>query len=239
MKSESTCRLCLTSSSLRESHIVTGSIFDLVRDKTMKNRFYKIGSKTDEIVQDGPKEYLLCDKCEQKIGRYEKYYKEAVHLSRHKIKIMQNDKFAIIRNLDYRKIKLFLLSILWRMSISSLSQFTNVSLANDEEIIRKLILEENPGRSNEYPIAAIIPLISGKMEETWMCFPIISDHPDGTTYYMVIGGILYSISMTQHNQYFDKWLLYESGHWVMPLIDFYKIPFLKNFVDSNFSEKNL
>lgn len=235
MKSESTCRLCLTSSSLRESHIVTGSIFDLVRDKTMKNRFYKIGSKTDEIVQDGPKEYLLCDVCEQKIGRYEKYYKEAVHLSRHGIEIIQDNRIAVIGNLNYRKIKLFLLSVLWRMSISSLSQFTNVSLANDEEIIRKLILEENPGRSQEYPIAAIIPLIEGKMEECWMCFPIVSDRPDGTIYRMIIGGILYSISTTQHDQNFDKWLLYELGHWAMPLIDFYKIPFLKDFVDRNFS----
>jgi len=218
---------------------VSSSIFSLIRDETINNRFYEICNKTNKIVQDGPKEYLLCDKCEQKIGRYEKYYKESVHLSRHKIEIIQGNKVAIIGNLDYSKIKLFILSILWRMSISSLSHFTNVSLANDEEIIRKLILEENPGRSREYPIAAIIPLIGGKMNESWMCFPFVSDHADGPIYSMIIGGILYSISMTQHNQYFDKWLLYESGHWAMPMIDFYKIPFLKNFVDSNFSENNL
>jgi len=238
MKSENTCRLCLNSPSLRKSHIVSSSIFSLIRDETMNNRFYEICNKTNKIVQDGPKEYLLCDECEQKIGRYEKYYKEAIHLSRHKIKIIQDKKVAIIGNLDYSKIKLFLLSILWRMSISSLSHFTNVSLANDEEIIRKLILEENPGRSREYPIAAIIPLIEGKMNESWTCFPFVSDQADGTIYSMIIGGILYSISMTQHNQYFDKWLLYEYGYWAMPMIDFYKIPFLKNFVDSNFSKNN-
>jgi len=204
----------------------------------MNNRFYEIGSETNNIVQDGPKEYLLCDKCEQKIGRYEKYYKEAVHLSRHKIEIIQDGKVAIIRNLDYKKTKLFLLSILWRMSISSLPQFANVSLVNNEEVIRKIIFEEKPGKSHEYPIAAIIPLINSKMEESWMYFPIVSDRPDGTIYWMIIGGILYSISMTQHDQYFDKWLLYESGHWAMPSIDFYKIPFLKNFVDINFCEKN-
>jgi hypothetical protein len=238
MKSESTCHLCLTSSSLRESHIVPSSIFSLVRDKTMNNRFHKIGNETKNIVQDGPKEYLLCDKCEQKISHYEKYYKEALHLSRHKIEIIQNDKVAIIKNLDYKKIKLFLLSILWRMSISSLPQFANVSLVNNVDVIRKIISEEKPGRSHEYPIAATIPLIYGKMQEGWMCFPIISDCPDGTIYAMVIGGILYEISMTQHDHYFDKWLLYESGHWAMPLIDFYKIPFLKNFVDSNSREKN-
>ena len=239
MKNESTCRLCLTSTSLIKSHIVSNSIFSLVRDKTMNNRFYAIGSQTDNIVQDGPKEYLLCRECEQKIGRYEKYYKEAVHLNRHKIEIIQDNKVAIIRNLDYKKIKLFLLSILWRMSISSLHQFAKVSLLNNEDVMRKIIFEEKPGRSHEFPIAAIIPLFDGKMNEGWMFFPIISDRHDGITYYMVIGGILYSISMTQHDRRFDKWLLYESGHWAMPLIDFYKIPFIKNFVDSNFCEKNL
>jgi hypothetical protein len=238
MKNISKCRLCLTPSSLRKSHIVSNSIFDLVRDRTMNNRFYAIGSKTENIVQDGPKEYLLCDKCEQKIGCYEKYYKEAIHLSRHKIEILQDGKVAIIRNLDYKKIKIFLLSILWRMSISSLPQFANVSLVNNEDIIRKMIFEEHPGRSNEYPIAAIIPLIDDKMQEGWMFFPIISDRPDRITYYMVIGGILYLISMTQHDRHFDKWLLYESGHWAMRIIDFYKIPFIKKFVDSNFCEKN-
>jgi hypothetical protein len=124
------------------------------------------------------------------------------------------------------------------MSISSLSQFANVSLASNEDVIRKIILEEKPGKSNEYPIMAIIPLVDGKMEESWMCFPIIYDHPYGTAYYMIIGGILYSISMTQHDKHFDKYLLYESGNWVMPLIDCYKIPFLKDFIDSNFGKKN-
>ena len=238
MKSESTCRLCLTSSSLRKSHIISSSILSLVRDKTMNNRFYKIGNETSNIVQDGPKEYLLCGKCEQKIGRYEKYYKEAVHMSRHKIEIIQDGKVVIIRNLDYMKIKLFLLSILWRMSISSLPLFADVSLVNKEDVIRKIIFEEKPGRSHEYPIAAIIPLINDKMQEGWMCFPIISNRHDGNIYSMVIGGILYSISMTQHDQYFDKWLLYESGHWAMPSIDFYKIPFIKNCIDINFRDKN-
>jgi hypothetical protein len=239
MKSKGTCRLCHTSSLLSESHIVTGSIFSLVRDKTMNNRFYEIGGKTKNIVQDGPKEYLLCDKCEQKIGRYEKYYKEAVHLSRHGIEIIQADGIAIIGNLDYNKVKLFLLSVLWRMSVSSLPQFADVSLANNEDAIRRIILEEKPGKSCEYPIAAIIPLIDGKMEEGWMCFPIIANHPlYRTFYYLIIGGILYLISMAQQDNFFHKYRLHESGHWAMPLIDFHKIPFLKDFVDSNFGKKN-
>ncbi len=234
MKTQDICRLCYTHSLLRESHIIPSSILSLVRDKTMNNRFYKIGINTDQVIQDGPKEYLLCDECEQKIGHYEKFFKEAVHLSRHGARKFQVNRIMILNNLDYTKIKLFLLSVLWRMSISSLPQFSDVSLESDEEKIRKLIHEDNPGKSQDYPIAGIVPLIDGKMEESWMCFPIVADTPDGYIYYMIIGGILYLIAMTQHDQYFTKWLLKESGNWAMPTIDFYKIPFLKNFVDSIF-----
>ncbi len=228
------CKLCHFDKKLCLSHIVPSSIIDFVRDETMNNRFYKVGGKANEIVQDGPKEYLLCDECEQKIGCYEKYYKEAIHLSRHGVEIIQNSRVVILKKLDYKKVKLFLLSILWRMSISTLPHFSNVSLGCDEEVLRKILIEENPGNNQKYPITAIVPLIEEKMNEAWMCFPIVGDHSDGTVHYMIIGGILYSISMTQHNSCFDKYLLHESGDWAMPLIDFYKIPFLKAIVDENF-----
>lgn len=64
---------------MRESHIIPRSIIKLIRDKTLDNRFYELHNKLNQTVQDGPKEYLLCDDCEKKIGRYENYFKEAVH----------------------------------------------------------------------------------------------------------------------------------------------------------------
>ena len=232
MKTNDTCRLCHIKSQLKESHIIPRSIIKLVRDKKMNNKFYELGIDTRKIIQDGPKEYLLCNPCEQKIGRYEKYFKESIYLERHKIKTVLINRCFIFNNLNYSSIKLFLLSALWRMSISSLYQFGKVSLEDDEDQIRKLINEENPGKSTDYPIVGIVPLINGRREEAWMCFPLVDENKN--IYCMIIGGVLYMISKTQHDPYFSKWLLNETGNWIMPSLDFYKIPFLKDLVDNIF-----
>ena len=74
----------------------------------MNHRFYELRDKASNVIQDGPKEYLLCDGCEQRLSRYEKYFKEAIHLSRHGIQVVQDRSYATIRNLDYSRVKLFL-----------------------------------------------------------------------------------------------------------------------------------
>jgi len=227
MKDADTCRLCLESSELQESHIIPRTIIKLIRDEGLENRFYELHNKLTQTIQDGPKEYLLCDDCEQKIGRYEKYFIEAVHFSKHGIEIKHNRQFGLIDNLDYRKIKLFFLSLLWRMSISSLPEFENVFLGDNEETIRKMIVREEPGESSEYSVSASILLFNQKMEEGLLTTAFESKRRP-TVYAIVLGGILYQISTACQNSYFPaELLLNESGRWVMPLTDFYNIPFLK------------
>ncbi|MBN1972558.1 MAG: hypothetical protein JW787_02895 [Sedimentisphaerales bacterium] len=234
MKYTGVCKLCNKTCELKKSHIIPRLAVKLIRDENLKNRFYKLFNKQSKIIQDVPKEYLLCYKCEQHFGNnYEKYFKETIHLSRQRVEIIQNNNIVTIRNLDYGKIKLFLLSVLWRMSISSLTWFTNLSLGNDEDIIRKMILEEKPRRSEEYPIAAVIPLIEGNMKEQWTSTSFVSDRTDQAKYAMIIGGILYFFYMKQQNNCFlPKFQLNESGNWHMQLVDLYNIPFLKEFFES-------
>ena len=242
MKVSNTCRLCLISSELQKSHIISDSIIRLLRDKTLGNRFYELHNKQNKIIQDGPKEYLLCNDCEQKIGRYEKYFKEAIHFSRHGIEIRHNQKCVIINNLNYRKMKLFFLSLLWRMSISSLTEFENVCIGDNEETIRKMIVAEEPGKSSEYSVNAVIPLIKQKMQEGWSTTAFVSENQP-TVYAIVIGGILYYISSACQNRNLlpepfmslPDLLLNESGRLVIPLTDVYSIPFLRECIDHHFN----
>jgi len=227
------CRLCRTSSELCESHIFPRSFIKLVRDEDT-NKFYQMHDKVDNLIQDGPKERLLCGECEQKISRYEKYFKEGVHLSRHGIGIVQARDSAVIRNLDYSKAKLFLLSIIWRMSVCCLPQFESISLRESEDVIRRMVMEEDPGESRMFPICALIPLIDGKVEECVLCTPSVSKHNE--VYAFIIGGILYFVSVRHGNAFPDPmYLLNESGTWVMPLVDFHKVPFLGEFLARHFS----
>jgi hypothetical protein len=52
-------------------------------------------------------------------------------------------------NLDYIKVKLFFLSIIWRAHISSLPFFSNVDLGKYAEKIRKMLLENDRGNEDE------------------------------------------------------------------------------------------
>jgi len=235
MSNRATCRLCHVSAELRESHIFPRSFIKLARDQSMNNKFYEMHDSVDNLIQDGPKERLLCERCEQKLSRYEKYFKEAVHLSRHGIQILQDDRIAVISNLDYRKVKLFLLSVIWRMSISSLPQFESITLGEDEDIIRHMILEADPGASTKYPIGATIPLINGNMQDGWLTTPFVLKRAGGTIYATIIGGILYHFRVAQGSDLPDpQFLLNESGTWPMPITDFRRIPFLMRFIRHQF-----
>jgi len=236
VKDNNICRLCNAISDLQESHIIPSSIIKLVRDKKLGNKFYELHNKSSQIIQDGPKEYLLCQNCEQKIGGYEKYFKEAIHLSRHGIEIRQTNQYAVFDNLDYKKIKLFFFSLLWRMSVSSLPEFENVCIGDNEETIRQMIIKGDPGNSSEYPVSAIIPLINQWMQEGWATTVFVSK--DLQIIGIVLGGILYLLSTIRQNSFFPtEWhlnLLNESGHWIMPWTDFYNIPFLREYNENRF-----
>ena len=229
------CRLCHVPSKLCESHIFPRSFIKFVRDEGT-NKFYEMYDKAHNLIQDGPKERLLCGPCEQRISRYEKYFKEAVHLSRHGIEILQADEVAVIRNLDYGNVKLFLLSVLWRMSVSSLPQCRAVELGEKEEVIRRMLIQEHPGENQTFPVCAVIPLINGRMEECVLCTPFVSTAHD--VYALIVGGILYFVSMKQGHVFPCRMcLLDESGDWTMPLLEFEKVPFLADFLGRHFGSE--
>ena len=61
-------------------------------------------------------------------------------------------EFTLCKNIDYAKFKLFLLSILWRASISSRPFFNEIKLGPHQERIRKLLREKNAGDEKDYPV---------------------------------------------------------------------------------------
>ncbi|MBL7152624.1 MAG: hypothetical protein ISS79_02835 [Phycisphaerae bacterium] len=207
----------------------------MIRDESLNNRFIELHDGHDRIIQDGPKEYLLCDDCEQKIGRYEKYFVEVVHYNKHGTAKKHDGRHLLIENLDYKKMKLFFLSLLWRMSITSRPEFKVVSIGDAEETIREMILKEEPGASTEYSVSAIAPLFDDGIEEGWFLGPFVSKGVSETIVRIVIGGILYSISTTRQDTSLPrKSLLKESGSWVMPLRDFSSILFLQEYIERHF-----
>lgn len=132
---------------LRHSHILPEFFYLNIYDEL--HRTLEISNEREKIIQKGIREYLLCQQCETKLSKYEKYAKELIldipNFSR-------NDSLGILysEQIDYLKFKLFQLSVLWRAGISSHEAFAQINLGHHEEKIRQLLDQENPGQVAEY-----------------------------------------------------------------------------------------
>ncbi|MCZ8168836.1 hypothetical protein [Flavobacterium sp.] len=107
---------------------------------------------------------ILCSECDNGIigSIYESYAKNVIYGKDLKNEIgpqcdnyISDDgtEYMLCTNIDYKKLKLFLLSLLWRASITKQHPFEDVSIGTKhEERIRKLILNGISTAENEYPI---------------------------------------------------------------------------------------
>ena len=64
------------------------------------------------------------------------------------VKINSNS-FAI-ENLNYELLKLFQLSILWRLIVSNENKFPNINMDSQEQKLRTLILKDDPGEPEDF-----------------------------------------------------------------------------------------
>lgn len=145
------CCLCLRVRHLVKSHIIPEFVYKTLYDK--KHRFHVLSTDKNppkSLEQKGLREKLLCEECELKISRYEKYASE-VFLGGTEISIQSENSYIQITDVDYTKFKLFQLSILWRCGVAKDRIYDRVVLGRHEESIRTMIYSENPGRQLDYP----------------------------------------------------------------------------------------
>jgi len=145
------CRLCLKNDFLCESHIIPEFFYknmDLYDDK---HRYSVISNNHDirpRFKQKGVRERLLCKTCETKLSKLERYC-SMVFFGGEPLEIMKCQRGLELK-VDYTKYKLFQLSILWKIGISTLEEFSTLEIGDHEDVIRKMILDEKPGNTSSY-----------------------------------------------------------------------------------------
>ena len=142
------CRLCDKEDHLRKSHILPEFYYKPIYDE--KHRFFELSTdikhKT-KFLQKGVREKLLCDKCEQQFSKYENYASKMFNSS---TKAIKSGDEIIANNIDYNLFKLHHLSVLWRISISSLKIFNNINLPEIEIELKDMLIKQNPKNYNDY-----------------------------------------------------------------------------------------
>ena len=126
------CKLCLKERELRQSHVVPEFMYQNIYDKLPK-RYYHLdidqeanGESKSKVLQKGIREYLMCDECEGKLSKWERYTanlfyaKTTGNTAYLKEKILTADGYDIYvwANVHYKSFKLFQMSLLWRLFIS-------------------------------------------------------------------------------------------------------------------------
>jgi hypothetical protein len=94
---------------------------------------------------------ILCKDCEQKLGILDNYAQTTLLKS----KFIENEEKTVwkIPIVDYKKLKLFFISVLWRSHICNHPLFQEVNLPDSLEFdLRDIIIREEPGDENKLPI---------------------------------------------------------------------------------------
>lgn len=154
------CKLCGKPEKLIKAHIIPKWAYN---DIKKNNHFFELkvpveaGNFKNRKMQDGYKDSnILCKKCDgDVIGAYDKYGKEFFDQdfkSQIKRGIASSGKkraYIKIQDFDYTKLKLFLLSVLWRASTST---HCSVDLGKYENLIKNMLLNDNVTDENIFQI---------------------------------------------------------------------------------------
>ena len=189
------CKGCNKKVKLVKAHIIPESFFRYLRED--ENTLKLVPTDKDHYVKKAPigiyDKDILCGECEAVFQDVDEYAAKLMLNDQNMSKL--HDKGDVVgynlKDIDYQKLKLFVMSILWRASISGAEFYKNVRLGPLEFKLKEMIWNRDTGGSHDYSF------VLGKFEEDGTLSKVILDpHPErwfGKRYYRfyLAGYVLY------------------------------------------------
>ena len=169
------CKGCNESKKLIDAHIIPKSFFmDLKGDA---NHLAIVdSSRNGRLGRTFKGDYdknILCKSCDGKFELFDDYAKKLlVGKEKEFVKVYHNfEHIGWEVEYDYYKIRYFLLSVLWRASISERSFYNKINLGPHQDIIKNEIFNLNNSFSNNYQfmISRFTPDRIQNLEKTILC----------------------------------------------------------------------
>src|SRR6266849_5839504 len=110
------CKLCREDKPLCSSHIIPEFLYRPLYDDNHRAIEVSLIPKKAHLLQKGYREPLLCFECEQRINKYEVYFRD-IWYEKKKLPPVVMRQYVEINGIDYTLFKLFHLSIVWRASV--------------------------------------------------------------------------------------------------------------------------
>jgi hypothetical protein len=217
------CRLCLEEKKLGKAHIIPNFFFKQIRREN-KNELYSFDAieatkGNDSIEKENSSEYdsgILCTDCDNWLNeQFESYAANLIFngfpyppsREPQDFRTPEGVEFTRFYHIDYKKYKLFLLSILWRASVSSRPFFSSVDLGPHEEVIRTMIREQNAGEIFEYPILTLNYQRADRGLSALVGQPLRKRINGMTAYTFIICGSLITYQISNRSYHADKLFL--------------------------------
>ena len=225
------CRLCKKESDLCKSHIFPEYMYSHCYDDNHSfMEFTAEDGRYNKRRRKGIYEYLLCKKCEEIIQEYEDYGKRILYEDA-KPEIEESKQPYTNESYNYRLFKLFVLSLLWRSSISTQDSFKLASLGKYEEELRIVLLNGLELAVNNYPICMYQTHIGGQPSDGVFMeiYPSKSKYDGRAIYQFVADGIFFFVGVGVNTL-----KTFRHGSWVNPerlQIGYDDLTSLSSFVD--------
>ena len=205
------CQLCGKRDKLCNSHILPKSFTRRMRAGAPQVKWVVVKDKPRALTSNGEyTDHLLCKSCESMLSKnYEDY---GTQLFVNKRNIDENNRHIFFTNFEYQKYYLFIVSILWRASVSSLETYRHIQWFSElSNIFKSCILQNtlqihppHPIRLDDFVKISILKIIDHAEvipQETLNSLILglnfeSGDHEDsGTHYYFMVDGFLVVIHL--------------------------------------------
>lgn len=198
-----------------------------------KHRFYEISliaTKPNRFLQKGLRERLLCDECEQRLSRYERYAREVFFGDAAKRPHRTRTGF-LFTELNYKPLKLFLMTLLWRLAVTSIRQVKSAKLGPHCERLRSLILGDDPADYLTYPAVVVALTSEGRHAAGLILPPRHTRIEERHVWAFVIAGFLFQFFVSNRPPPKDLWggFLQPNGSLPVHLADIRKVTLLQQW----------
>lgn len=228
----SKCALCNRDEELKKSHILPKFAQRRIKAhaKASNGHVLHHHAGNERVVQNFLSESLLCADCEQRFSSWERVAADFLRKQEFEPPGVVSNTILPMAGLPYQPLKLFLLSLLWRMGVSKDHAFKVVNLGPHEDVLREMLLCNNPGTAGEYGCTIqILTDRTGRIPVTSGASRHRTDHAC-RAYRVIMDGFMFiwNVGSPEAIARFPagKFLLKEDGTWDVIFQDRHRVPFV-------------
>lgn len=161
-----TCKLCGENRQLIKAHIIPRQLYKPIRQASIEAPprdqapwifTTRIGQGSTQVQNGIQDSSILCHECDNKLlGPWDAYGQKFLKNLTCPVKTIvdSTDKYTLceVEDFDYKQLKLFFMSVLFRAHITSNEFFSQVNLGQWMKKLKKMILDQNPGDQNDFSV---------------------------------------------------------------------------------------